>query len=105
LTGQAIKLKAKCDSLFCNLLRCHIPNLDLAINNSGMTNMSVLFDKAILSQYIPLNSERELDSCRRYAASAFDNRSSDDKMLEVGCNGHFVYDTSIYQQSRVYDVR
>lgn len=84
-------------------------DLNLSINYSDMTNMTaILFDKAILSQYIPLKADGELDSCRRFSApsaSPFEhNVGSDDKTAMESCNGQFVYDTSIYHTSRVYDV-
>lgn len=75
--------------------RCLIAELDL--NNTS----SPIFDKGILSQYIPTKPDGELSSCQRYL-SPFDNTTA--KTL-VSCDGQFVYDTSIYQQSRVYEVR
>lgn len=73
----------------------------------------VPFEKEILSQYIPMKADGELDSCHRYSDrpqfSSPTNRSNDANVNKtnnplLSCNGQFVYDTSIYQQSRVYDV-
>lgn len=85
--------------------RCYIQELDAGLADNN--NVS-LFEKEILSRYIPIKADGELDSCHRYSAELpFDNGSVDAKTtsrLVEQCNGQFVYDTSIYQQSRVYDV-
>ncbi|OXA60155.1 organic cation transporter protein [Folsomia candida] len=84
--------------------RCYIQELDAGLADNN--NVS-LFEKEILSRYIPIKADGELDSCHRYSAELpFDNGSVDAKTtsrLVEQCNGQFVYDTSIYQQSRVYD--
>ncbi len=84
--------------------------------SDSLVKMPALFEKEILSQYIPLNSDGTLESCLRYSRTHFDNHQNletsssmnytqNTLLLELEpCNGHFVYDTSIYHQSRVYDV-
>jgi len=72
--------------------RCVIPQIE-SINSSTYS-----IDSAILSQYIPLKADGEIDSCKRYS-EPFGNASN-----VVSCDGQFVYDTSIYYQSRVYEV-
>jgi hypothetical protein len=55
------------------------------------------FDKDILSKYIPLKADGDLDSCKRFQ-SPFQNSSIQ------SCDGLYVFDTSVYEQSRVFEV-
>ncbi|ODN02543.1 Organic cation transporter protein [Orchesella cincta] len=74
--------------------RCFIKEIDLY--NSTALAESPVFNASILAEYIPLKQNGELDSCRKFS-SPFDNSTS------MSCNGQFVYDKSIYLQSRVYE--
>jgi hypothetical protein len=84
-------------------------------NITAALQLSPTFDKEILSEYIPRKGAGgELDSCRRYQFDTFlpfdDGEATDSSsnrtpsLSTVSCDGQFVYDTSIYLQSRVYDV-
>lgn len=57
-----------------------------------------MFNRTFLENYIPLKDNGELASCHKYAVP-FDPDSD-----HVSCDGQFVYDKSIYSQSRVYEV-
>jgi len=78
--------------------------------NESWAMTSPIFDKEILSKYIPRKGSsigQELESCKRYIDPLpFDVDGSNGtlSMSTVSCDGQFVYDTSIYQQSRVYEV-
>lgn len=73
--------------------RCLIKDLDINTSESAYT-----FNRTILESYIPLKADGELSSCHRYSVP-------DDTNSEVvSCDGQFVYDKSVYIQSRVYEV-
>lgn len=75
-------------SPFC---RCFIESLD---NNSSSYDLG---NSSILSSYIPLNKDGDLDSCLKYVYA--------DTNETATCNGNYVFDTSYYKSSRVIEVK
>ncbi|OXA41750.1 organic cation transporter protein [Folsomia candida] len=69
--------------------RCFIESLD---NNSSSYDLG---NSSILSSYIPLNKDGDLDSCLKYVYA--------DTNETATCNGNYVFDTSYYKSSRVIE--